>query len=77
MGGVASDAVVAVIDIDVELSSAGTDAHVDGFGVGGSVSGGGSVVALAGAETVPVLLRASRIWTVYVYCVEAVRPVSV
>ena len=54
MGGVASDAVVAVIDIDVELSSAGTDAHVDGFGVGGSVSGTGPSETTMSTDEPPV-----------------------
>ena len=47
-----------------ELSAAGATANVAGFGVGGSVSGAESVVALAPAEAVPVLPRLSRIVTV-------------
>jgi hypothetical protein len=34
-----SEAVVAVIEIAVSLTAYGTVAHVDGFGVGGVVSG--------------------------------------
>jgi hypothetical protein len=51
-----------------ELPAEGVDAHVAGFGVGGSVSeGSASVVALAPLEAVPVLPRLSLIVTVYVY----------
>ena len=63
-GPVASEPVVAVMLIADELSAAGATANVAGFGVGGSMSGAGSVVADAGADEVPVLPRLSRMVTV-------------
>jgi hypothetical protein len=66
-GLVASEPVVAVMLIEELLSAAGGTAHVAGFGVGGSVSGGAIVVASAGPDGVPTFgvgVAESRIVTV-------------
>jgi hypothetical protein len=66
-GPLASLPVVAVMLIAVSLIAAGATANVAGFGVGGSVSGGGSVVAFAGLDAVPTFgvgVAESRIVTV-------------
>jgi hypothetical protein len=66
-GPVASEPVVAVMLIAELLSAVGGTAHVAGFGVGGSVSGAGGVVALAGLDGVPTFgvgVTESRIVTV-------------
>ncbi len=65
-GPVASVPVVAVMLIAVSLSAAGGEANVAGSGVGGSVSGAGSVVAFAGLDAVPTfgVAAESRIVTV-------------
>jgi hypothetical protein len=63
-GPLGSEPVVAVMVISVLLTAAGAEANVAGFGVGGSVSGAGGVVALAGLDAVPVFGMLSRICTV-------------
>ena len=63
-GPEASLPVVDVMLTDEVPPAAGAEANEAGSGVGGSVSGVASVVALAPAEADPVLPRLSRIVTV-------------